>query len=108
MTSQVTRVYADTSVFGGVFDAAFGDASQTFFAEARKGRYQLVTSAIVQEELAPAPVQVREFFADLFPVMEFAGMSEDVLRLREAYLDAQILHQQYVNGTWTSEGIAGG
>ena len=33
------RIYADTSVFGGVFDAKFEDASVAFFDLVRKGRF---------------------------------------------------------------------
>lgn len=42
------RVYADTSVFGGVFDSEFQSASRTFFDQVRGGRFQHVTSALVQ------------------------------------------------------------
>jgi hypothetical protein len=52
---SVIRVYADTSVFGGPFDEEFQTASSTFFDQVRNGRFQLVTSALVQEEVEPAP-----------------------------------------------------
>lgn len=40
------RVYADTSIFGGVFDMEFTVASQTFFNQVGD-RFVLVTSALV-------------------------------------------------------------
>ena len=89
------RVYADTSVFGGVFDEEFQVASRTFFEQVRSGRFQLVTSAIVQEEIAPAPIEVREFFAGLLGIMEVADVSEDALGLRVAYLDAGIVSPKW-------------
>jgi hypothetical protein len=45
------RVYADTSVFGGVYDPEFQTASQAFFEDVTQQRFALVTSAIVQEEM---------------------------------------------------------
>ena len=56
------RVYADTSVFGGAFDEEFETVSRTFFNQVRSGRFKLITSALVQEEVDPAPTQVRELF----------------------------------------------
>ncbi|MGH7599294.1 MAG: hypothetical protein ACREOI_23290 [bacterium] len=56
------RVYVDTSVFGGVFDNVFEKASQDFFDQIKNGQFILVTSAIVQEEIAPAPKTVNDFF----------------------------------------------
>lgn len=36
----IPRVYADTSVFGGVFDEEFCDTSRTFFEQVRKGNFR--------------------------------------------------------------------
>ena len=41
---RLLRVYVDTSVFGGTFDALFLAESQRFFALARAGQFQIVTS----------------------------------------------------------------
>ena len=59
---RAIRVYADTSVFGGVFDDAFAKPSRTFFEQVRQGRFQLVSSALVREEIAAAPQEVRMLF----------------------------------------------
>jgi len=89
------RVYADTSVFGGVFDEEFQAASRAFFDQVRSGRFQLVTSAIVQEEISPAPAEVQEFFAGMLGSMEIADVSEDALGLRASYLDARIVSPKW-------------
>jgi len=47
----IVRVYADTSVYGGVFDEEFSGPSRTFFERIREGRFTLVVSALVEEEL---------------------------------------------------------
>ena len=53
------RVYADTSVYGGVFDPGIDAASQEFFAQVKAGRFQLVVSDVVVDELQEAPARVR-------------------------------------------------
>jgi len=44
------RVYADTSVFGGVCDREFERASKAFFALVRRGVYRLVMSTPVRDD----------------------------------------------------------
>lgn len=84
------RVYADTSVFGGVFDPEFAIASQTFFDQVGE-RFTLVTSALVQAELTTAPDEVRELFDRVLADAEIATVSEAALRLQQAYLRAEIV-----------------
>ena len=91
----VIRVYADTSVFGGVFDEQFESPSRAFFDQVRSGRFRLVTSALVQEEIDPAPVQVQEFFNQILAAVEVVEVSADTLRLRDAYLEAGIVSSQW-------------
>ncbi len=81
------RIYVDTSVFGGAFDAEFSDPTRQFFSEIDAGRFTLVTSAIVEAEIEPAPQSIREFFA------RYEAISEIVTITREMYL----LRQQYIN-----------
>lgn len=91
MFRKIFRVYADTSVFGGVFDDDFDEASKTFFRQIRQGRFQLVVSPIVQEEIESAPDNVRQFFDEIAELTEFAEISEEALQLRKAYTDAGIV-----------------
>jgi len=53
MTMPPIRVYVDTSVFGGVFDVEFEEASREFFAQVVEGRFRLVASAVVDREIRP-------------------------------------------------------
>ncbi len=48
------RIYADTSVFGSVFDKEFSEPAKKFFSEIDAQRFTLVTSAIVEAEIEPA------------------------------------------------------
>jgi predicted nucleic acid-binding protein len=59
MKKNPLRVYADTSVFGGAFDAIFQSATRAFFAQVQAGHFALVISAVVAQELSRAPEDVR-------------------------------------------------
>jgi predicted nucleic acid-binding protein len=49
------RIYADTSVFGGVFDEEFATPSRAFFDRVRRKRLELVLSPVVAGEIVDAP-----------------------------------------------------
>jgi len=91
------RVYADTSVFGGPFDEEFQTVSRTFFDQVRSGRFKLITSALVQEEIDPAPTPVRELFNELLRLVDVVEVSENALNLRAAYLETGIVTRQWAD-----------
>ncbi|HEV8329611.1 MAG TPA: type II toxin-antitoxin system VapC family toxin [Candidatus Binatia bacterium] len=91
---SVIRVYADTSVFGGAFDEEFQKASRIFFDQVRSGRFKLVTSALVQDEIEPAPKDVRGLFDGFLDIVDVAEISEEALELKDAYLDTGIVTEQ--------------
>ena len=91
------RIYVDTSVFGGVFDNEFKKASHVFFNEIKDGKFYLVTSAIVQEEIRYAPQKVKDLFDSLLPFSEIIDVNIESLKLREEYLKAGIVTKKYSN-----------
>jgi predicted nucleic acid-binding protein len=95
MKKRVPRAYADTSVFGGVFDEEFREASQEFFGQVRRGRFRLVTSAIVGREAAEAPTQVRQFYEGVLLAAEVADVTEEAVDLQQAYLGAGIVSPKW-------------
>ena len=96
----IPRIYADTSVFGGFYDEEFRDTSRTFFDQVREGRFSLVTSALVQEEIGPAPPDVQRLFSDMLQFMELADINQSALDLRAAYLEAGI-----VSAKWAEDAL---
>ena len=96
----IPRIYADTSVFGGFYDEEFRDTSRTFFDQVREGRFSLVTSALVQEEIGPAPPDVQRLFSDMLQFMEVADINQSALDLRDAYLEAGI-----VSAKWAEDAL---
>ena len=94
---KALRVYADTSVFGGIHDDEFRQASVTFFEQVRLGQFVLVTSAVVQDEMVAAPSSVRRFFAEMLPLAEVTDITAGALELRDAYLQAKIVTPKYAD-----------
>jgi predicted nucleic acid-binding protein len=88
---QPIRVYADTSVYGGVFDEEFSKPSHRFFERVREGRFVLVTSPLVDEELAESPAQVRDWFERFRMAAEPILISPEATALAQAYLSAGIV-----------------
>jgi len=60
-----TRVYVDTSVFGGVNDDEFAEPSRRFLARLKGGEFTVVVSAELQRELGSAPTAVRKELDDI-------------------------------------------
>ncbi len=85
------RVYADTSVFGGVFDQGIDQPIQEFFEEVQQGRFQLVISNVVADELRDAPERVRKKFESLLPLADLVAPNVEAIALQTAYLHAGIL-----------------
>jgi hypothetical protein len=50
-----------------------------------------VTSALVQEEIDPAPSEVRQLFSDMLRFIEVAEINQSALDLRSAYVEAGIV-----------------
>jgi predicted nucleic acid-binding protein len=92
---RAMSVYADTSVFGGVFDEEFSEPSKAFIDAITAGSFILVTSELVREEIATAPEAVRQLFDDLLPVARIAAITDEALQLQQAYLRAAIVSERF-------------
>lgn len=101
MLMHPIRVYVDTCVFGGAFDVEFVNATQEFFAQVRQGRFHLITSALVLEEIENAPASVQNLFRELLvESMTVVDTPESAFDLQQAYLDAGI-----VTATWADDAL---
>ncbi len=93
----IMKIYADTSVFGGIFDTEFSEASKQFFNEIDSGRFILVTSAVVAAEIEPAPEHIREFFAKYASHGTIAEVSNEALDLQSKYIDSGVVTRKSLN-----------
>jgi len=85
-------VYVDTSVFGGIGDEEFKEASIRFFDLVRRGKYTVLISSITLEELSGAPSEIQTFVEQL-PVGSVVevSLSKDMEDLARAYLDSGVV-----------------
>jgi predicted nucleic acid-binding protein len=87
--------YADTSVFGGVFDDEFMQPSKAFIDAIAAGRFTLVTSELVRQEIMAAPQAVRQLFDDMLPLADIAAVTGETIQLQQAYLTAGIVSERF-------------
>ena len=91
MARRPVRVYADTSVYGGVFEEEVRRSSTVFFDQVRGGHFELVISALCQDEIAGAPAEVREHFDGLVRTQGITPVPPAAIALRNAYVKAGIV-----------------
>lgn len=95
---KTLRVYVDTSVFGGCYDPGFEEDSRRVVDLARRGALVLLISDVVLDELTPAPERVRGVLNDVqAQFLERVEVTDDVLALRDAYLEAQIVSKRWMD-----------
>lgn len=84
-TMKKLRVYVDTSVIGGYFDAEFDEWSKALMADFRSNRYSAVVSSVASKEIEQAPDFVRALYEEiLFLPAEFVEVDEESLSLLDA------------------------
>ena len=94
----MTRVYVDTSVFGGTQDTEFADDSLRFLEEVRKGVFVVLVSPLTMGELADAPEDVSRTLFDLPPSqVESVPLSKEVLDLAEEYIRTGVLGERWAD-----------
>ncbi len=91
------RVFVDTSVFGGMFDAEFREDTRVFFQAVDAGVFQIAISKPVADEIEPAPERVKAFFKAYLPKMDMHLNSPNVQRLTDLYLQNGIVTPKYRN-----------
>jgi predicted nucleic acid-binding protein len=88
---RTLRVFVDTSVFGGCFDEEFEKESRRFFDEVKDGRFAVVVSQRVLDELEGAPEVVSKLVSEVSAFTQEVDVTDEIVQLRDAYLEAGIL-----------------
>ena len=87
-----TRLYFDTSVFGGVFDEEFEEISTLLFEKVNQGQLICVYSDLSIAELKNAPKKVRDFFENIPPdKMELVSVTKEAFELADKYLAEKVV-----------------
>lgn len=92
------RIYLDSSVIGGYYDAKFSEDSRRVILGIHQRKAVLLVSEVVVREISTAPQPVQDVLATIPPAaVEIVILSEEVLALRTAYLDAKILTKRSID-----------
>jgi predicted nucleic acid-binding protein len=86
------RIYTDTSVFGGCFDAEFQEPSERLFKRFRAGAEVLVVSDLTRLELRSAPPKIQEILDSLPPrSVESVEVGEEARNLADLYVASGVV-----------------
>jgi predicted nucleic acid-binding protein len=92
------RIYFDSSVIGGYYDAEFSEESKRVIEYAREGRIIVLMSEIVIQEILKAPLRVQEVLTSLPSVtLERIELTTEIISLRDAYLAAKIVAPRWTD-----------
>jgi predicted nucleic acid-binding protein len=88
------RFYFDTSVFGGVFDKGFDEATLQLFERVKLGQITCMYSDLTESELTDAPAKVRKYFKELpKKYLERCVVNDEILTLATKYIAEKVVGQ---------------
>ncbi len=86
------RFYFDTSVFGGVYDAEFDEATLQLFERVNMGQIICVYSDLTERELLTAPLKVKTYFAGIpKDCLEKVIVNDEILSLALRYVNEKVV-----------------
>src|SRR5258706_7138362 len=89
---MIQRVYVDTSVVGGLFDAEFSTDTKLLFERDENGEIKIVYSEITNDELANAPEKINHYLQRLTAKQkEFVEITEDAVILADTYIKEKVV-----------------
>lgn len=91
------KVYVDTSVFGGCFDAEFEEWSNKLIEEFKAGLKVLVISDLTLKELEGAPPNVRNLVEDMSGGhKEYVVLNNEARGLARHYIEEGVVSEGYL------------
>lgn len=92
------KVYTDTSVIGGCFDAEFKHWSDALFSEFVQGNKHIILSDLTLQELEFARQEIRDKVKEIPDLHRIAiGISDEAIRLAETYITEGALTNKSYN-----------
>ncbi len=89
---MIRKVYVDTSVVGGYFDAEFTAATRIFFDRVFRNEFKIVVSELLEAEILLAPDKVRDFL-DSIPEEQivYVELTEQAIELADKYIAEKVV-----------------
>lgn len=89
---MIQRFYFDTSVFDGVFDIEFEEATILLFEKVKLGQVICVYSDLTEGKLFDAPESVKTFFSSLpDEFIEIVKVNDEAINLAKAYIKENVV-----------------
>lgn len=89
-----SRIYLDTSVFGGYFDDEFSEHTIPLFENLKNNEYVLLFSVITQDELENATINVKKLVQSLkIEQTEFLETTDEAAELASEYITEEVVGQ---------------
>ena len=93
----MTKVYVDTSVFGGCFDAEFEEWSNKLIEEFKLGLKVLVISDLTLKELEEAPLNVKNLVGEIPEEhKEYVILDDESRELARHYIEEGVVSEGYL------------
>jgi hypothetical protein len=90
------KFYVDTSVWGGFNDVEFSAWTVPFFEQAIQGKFTIVLSSVVVDELQKAPAIIRDLPVSIPPkYLELVSVAEEHLLLADRYIQEGALTSKF-------------
>jgi predicted nucleic acid-binding protein len=91
MTNKI-KIYLDTSVFGGYYDEEFEQYTKPLFDRIANDDFILLFSNLTQDELEPAPQQVKDLVTQIKATStQFIDTSDEAVELANAYITEKVV-----------------
>jgi len=91
------KVYVDTSVFGGCFDAEFEEWSNKLIEEFKLGLKVLIISDLTLKELEEAPADVKNLVGEIpREHKEYVILSDEARDLASHYIEEGVVSDGYL------------
>ncbi len=91
------KVYVDTSVFGGCFDAEFEEWSNKLIEEFKLGLKILVISDLTLREIEEAPLNVKKIVGEIPEEhKEYVILDEESKLLANRYINEGVVSEEYL------------
>jgi hypothetical protein len=94
---SLRTLYLDTSVVGGYFDKEYQKETRQLWNLWKSGRFRFISSVVVEEEIEPAPEQVRRLYAQTFPEENRLALSMAAIELAGFYVREGIVTPKYLS-----------
>jgi len=89
---MIKRIYIDTSVFGGYFDAEFEESTKPFFESILKQKIKVIISEVLELELYKAPEHIIGFYESIpEEIIEKVELTNEASELAEKYIIEKVV-----------------